>query len=62
MSKKKKVICDNCNHRGIDGGPSPAMVCEHPDVPDSTWGYIIKWDERYKHRISYQCPKLKGDH
>ena len=25
-------VCDDCYFRGIDGGPSPAMVCNHSDA------------------------------
>jgi hypothetical protein len=60
MAKKVKenvVYCDDCQLRGIDGGPSPVMVCEHPEATDM--GYIISCDSGSKHRISTRCPKLR---
>lgn len=53
--KKATVYCDNCPLRGIDGGPGPVMVCEHPNAPDM--GYIIQWDDKREHRVpSKKCP------
>lgn len=51
----KKAVCDKCPLRGIDGGPGPVMVCEHPDAEDT--GYIIHWNDDYTHRVSDKCPK-----
>jgi len=48
------TACGKCKYRDIDGGPSPAMTCEHPDAPDH--GYIVKWDDDHRHRGSYRCP------
>ncbi len=31
--------CRDCPHFGIDGGPSPIMVCNHSKAPNQ--GYII---------------------
>jgi hypothetical protein len=33
--------CMNCPHKGIDGWPGSVMVCNHPDCPKDTRGYII---------------------
>lgn len=60
MAKKNKenvACCDECPLRGIDGGPGPVMVCDHPEAEDM--GYIISWDENAENRISKKCPKLK---
>jgi len=50
------AYCEECPFRGIDGGPSPAMVCEHPNATDT--GYIISWDDKAENRISKKCPIL----
>jgi len=47
-------VCDDCYFRGIDGGPSPAMVCNHSDAKSS--GYIISWSNDYSKRVSNNCP------
>lgn len=60
MAKENKeniAHCDDCPLRGIDGGPSPVMVCEHREAADM--GHIISWDDDVEHRISKQCPKLR---
>ena len=50
------TLCDNCKFRGIDGGPSPAMVCNKSN--DDTWGHIISWKTfgNVQHRVSLKCP------
>lgn len=60
MGKKSEesiACCDDCELRGIDGGPGPVMVCNHPEATDR--GYIINWDKASKCRISTRCPKLR---
>lgn len=47
-------MCETCNHRGIDGGPAPAMVCE---ATKEDMGYIISWENGK--RVSHKCPLLK---
>jgi hypothetical protein len=49
--------CDECEYRGIDGGPSPAMVCEHPNADGM--GYIIEWNDKRTERFSNDCPMSK---
>jgi hypothetical protein len=51
------AFCDGCGYFGIDGGPSPVMVCGHPRA--STYGYIIHWDSERKNRTSTECPKKR---
>ena len=46
--------CSVCPMRGIDGGPSPAVCCNHPDAPDR--GYIIG---RCVEGFPQLCPLLK---
>jgi hypothetical protein len=50
----KTYDCEGCPYRGIDGGPSPAMVCNHPDAEDI--GYIISWNVDCTKRGSDKCP------
>lgn len=37
--EKEVRFCRECPYFGMDGGPGPVMVCEHPKAPDQ--GYII---------------------
>ncbi len=46
--------CDDCPHRGIDGGPGPVMVCDHPGA--DSMGYIISWNPERTTRQSDRCP------
>ena len=46
--------CEDCHFRGIDGGPGPVMVCEHPDA--TGLGYIISWNNERTRRFSDECP------
>jgi len=55
VSKENTACCDNCPLRGIDGGPSPVMTCEHPGATDM--GYIISWNRDSTSRFSKKCPK-----
>ena len=43
----------NCEYFGIDGGPGPVMVCNHPDAEDC---YIISHAECTK-GFPIKCPK-----
>lgn len=49
---KRTTFCGNCPYRGIDGGPSPIMVCNAPGAPNG--GYIIEMEAG--EAVSYQCP------
>lgn len=49
---KRTNACERCPHRGIDGGPSPEMVCEAQGAP--SMGFIIQWEGN--ERVSYLCP------
>lgn len=49
--------CEKCKERSVDGGPSGAMVCDHPDAPDR--GYIISWVNDERRPAKGKCPKSK---
>jgi len=54
---KRTTKCETCHYRGIDGGPSPFMVCNHTDAPMQ--GSIVHWEDM--ERVSYQCPMKKEE-
>ena len=45
--------CENCDHRGIDGGPSPVMVC---NISSEDLGYIISWVDGKRTPKEGSCP------
>jgi hypothetical protein len=49
-----------CPHFGLDGGPSPAMICEHPyfDNKDCYAGMIISHPQCTE-GFPPKCPLLK---
>lgn len=50
------TLCDGCPHLGLDGGPSPVMVCQR-----SNTGYIVSWrGPEPQQRTSDQCPLPAG--
>ncbi len=68
MSKEKFIVkgkiikkCINeCPYCGIDGGPGPAMCCEHPQLrKERKSGYIISWLDS-KNGFPEECPLLKN--
>jgi hypothetical protein len=42
MAELEYGKCENCSYRGIDGGPGPVMVCNHPQQT-ADYGAAISW-------------------
>ena len=55
LTKKIERCYHDCPHFGIDGGPGPVMVCDHPDAPER--GYIISHPE-CEQGFPPKCPEL----
>jgi hypothetical protein len=55
------VDCENCSHRGIDGGPSPVMVCNHPDNKTCEQAYIISWRDDKRTAPRDKCPAVRDE-
>ena len=57
-SKKIDRCYHECPYFGIDGGPGPVMVCNHPNAEDN--GLIISHPE-CDNGFPLRCPLLKEE-
>lgn len=56
------VDCGSCFFRGIDGGPGPVMVCNHPRQTKDM-GYVVSWNDARTKRLAKKedCPLVIND-